>query len=150
MPRFVTALTTAPLERPNSASNWLLMTWNSETVSIATLTWLPPLPPPVESPLYPPSTLSELDAVVWPLAMIVSLPDELDGWNCMPGSSEIAANALRLTSGSSTSSSDDTVPPTSAEVRSTSGAEPETVIDSSMPPTVRTTSRSRVWPTRSW
>ena len=73
--------------------------------------------------------------------MIRSLPP-LPGSNCRPGSSDIAANALRLTSGSAISSSSDTVPPTSAEVRSISGAAPETVIDSSMPPTERTTSRS--------
>ena len=138
----------APLARPNSASNWLLMTWNSDTVSIAILTWLPPPPPLVESSFAPPSTFSKLAARVWPLATIRSLPP-LDGSNCRPGSSDIAANALRLTSGSAISSSSDTVPPTSAEVRSISGAAPETVIVSSMPPTERTTSRSMVRPTPS-
>ena len=140
---------TAPLERPNSASNWPLTTWNSCTDSIATLTWLPPAPPPVESLLYPPSTFSELAAAVCPLAMIPSLPCELDGRNWMPGSSEIAANALRLTSGMSTSSASSRVPPTSAEVRSTSGACPETVTVSSRAPTPRTMSRGSVCPTRS-
>ena len=56
----------------------------------------------------------------------------------------MAANADRFTRGSSTSSSACTVPPTSAEVRSTSGVSPETVMVSSMPPTVRTMLRSVV------
>ena len=67
----------------------------------------------------------------------------------MPGSSEIAANALRLTSGISTSSALSMAPPTSAEVRSTSGACPETVTVSSRAPTPRTMSRGSVCPTRS-
>ena len=80
--------------------------------------------------------------------MIPSLPCELDGMNWMPGSREIAANALRFTSGMSISSALSSVPPTSAEVRSTSGACPETVTVSSRAPTPRTISRGTVAPTR--
>ncbi|MXW34481.1 MAG: hypothetical protein F4Z60_02365 [Chloroflexi bacterium] len=149
MPRLVTALTTAPLERPNSASNWPLMTWNSCTDSIAILTWLPRAPPLLEPLFEPPSKFSELAAAVWPLAMIVSAPCEADGRNWIPGSSEIAANALRFCSGISVSSPLSRVPPTSAEVRSTSGACPETVTVSSRAPTPRMMSSGTVAPTRS-
>ena len=65
----------------------------------------------------------------------------------MPGSSEIAANALRFCSGISVRSWLSSVPPTSAEVRSTSGACPETVTVSSRAPTPRMMSRGTVWPT---
>ena len=67
----------------------------------------------------------------------------------MPGSSEIAANALRFCSGISTSSWLSRVPPTSAEVRSTSGACPETVTVSSSAPTPRMMLSGSVCPTRS-
>ena len=89
-----------------------------------------------------------LAAAVCPLAMIVSLPEDSDGRNWIPGSSEIAANALRFCSGISISSALSRVPPTSAEVRSTSGACPETVTVSSRAPTPRTMSRGTVAPTR--
>ena len=41
MPDLVTALTTAPEVRPNSASNWLVMTWNSWIASIGVRACMP-------------------------------------------------------------------------------------------------------------
>ena len=147
VPCLVIELTIAPRARPNSASNWLVRTWNSDTDSSGTRTW-PPAPDPLMSSLFvAPSIPIELLPRVCPLAIIVSLPRLDEGRNWMPGRSATAAKALRLPVGSSVSSRVDTVPPTSAEVRSTSGASPETVIVSSSAPICMTMSRSRVRPT---
>ena len=94
-----------------------------------------------------PSTPIVLPLGVCPLAIMVSLPRLDEGWNWMPGSRATAANALRFRWGSSTSSWLVTVPPTSADVRSTRGASPETVMVSSRAPISRTMSMSRVLPT---
>ena len=81
VPCFVIELTMAPRTRPNSASNWLLNTWNSCTDSSGTRT-CPPAPEPLMSSLFvAPSTPIVLPPDVCPLAIIVSLPRLDEGWN---------------------------------------------------------------------
>ena len=57
LPALVTALTTAPDVRPNSASNWLVMTWNSWIASIGVRACMPARCPMTSSLLLPPSTV---------------------------------------------------------------------------------------------
>ena len=86
VPRFVIELTTAPLARPNSASNWFVITWNSSTDSRATRVCPPAEVPELSSLLAEPSTCTLLVLGCCPLAMIESLPRLDEGRNWIPGS----------------------------------------------------------------
>ena len=55
MPCLETELTTPPEAMPNSASNWLVSSWNSCTASTGIRAWAPPLPPLKASLLFDPS-----------------------------------------------------------------------------------------------
>ena len=83
----------------------------------------------------------------WPL---MRTPDELgllDGVSCTPGRRAMKLVKLRLDDGRSRSSSVETLPPTWAEVRSTSGDSPVTVSDSSSAPICSARSIWTVGPT---
>ena len=82
---------TAPRARPNSASNWFVITWNSWTDSRGTRVWPPAQVPLLSSLFAAPSTDTLFVPGVWPLAIMVSLPRLDDGLNWMPGSSAMAA-----------------------------------------------------------
>jgi hypothetical protein len=56
VPLFVIALTIAPVVRPNSASYWLVRTWNSWIASSGVLAWVPARWPITSSLLLPPSS----------------------------------------------------------------------------------------------
>ena len=57
VPFLMTALMTAPVVRPNSASNWPVRTWNSCTASIGVRACMPARWPMTSSLLLPPSTV---------------------------------------------------------------------------------------------
>jgi hypothetical protein len=60
-------LSTPPTERPNSASNWVVRTWNSWIASIGVRAWAPARAPMTSSSLLTPSTLKVLLLSSWPL-----------------------------------------------------------------------------------
>ena len=139
------ALMTPDVADSYSASIWLVTTWNSATDSRAGLAcdW----PPRRSSLLAPPSSMNMMPVWFWPL---MRTPDELgllDGVNCTPGSRAMKLVKLRLDDGRSRSSSVLTLPPTWAEVRSTSGDSPVTVSDSSSAPICSARSICTVGPT---
>ncbi len=55
VPCLETELTTPPEAMPNSASNWLVSSWNSCTASTGIRACAPPLPPLKASLLFEPS-----------------------------------------------------------------------------------------------
>ena len=57
VPLLVMALTTAPVVRPNSASYWLVSTWNSWIASSGVRAWVPARWPITSSLLLPPSSM---------------------------------------------------------------------------------------------
>ena len=148
VPCLVMAFTTAPVVRPNSASNWLVRTWNSCTASIGIRAWGPAHWPEMSSLLLPPSSMKLLLRGSCPLATTESSANEpAPVIGTMPGSRATKPMKLRLRLGRSVSSPLVMWPPTSLEVTSTMDVSAVTVSSSSGPPTSRAMSTVAVFPT---
>ena len=116
------ALMIAPVVRPNSASYWFVMTWNSATASSGVRACDPARCPITSSLLLAPSSMKLLLRESRPLALIASEPnDSVLMLEMTPGSSATMPTKLPFTDGSIVTSRLVTLPPISFDVRSTSG-----------------------------